>query len=366
MRTTLGAFVLSLTMVAGLHAADAEMYGLKKGTPEIKSAGPLAFAPDGVLLVGDPKSAAVFAIATGEKPGAPEKVKFEIASLREKLAKVLGGSPADLNIADLAVNPETGTVYLSVASGGKPALVKIDADQNITSIALKDVPFAQVELSDAPADELSGEGRRRRNLRNESITDIAYADGQVIVTGLAAGEGASAVRSVPFPFTTGDQLSRIEIFHAAHGRDEDTAVVRTFVPFNIGGEPHVLAGFTCTPLVKFPVKQLQTQEKVKGTTVAELGNRNQPLDMIVYEKDGKTFLLSANSARGVMKISTDDLEREEGLTEPVKGGGTAGQSYETIGDLEGVVQLAKLNDTSAVVVIQGADNGWTLKSVPLP
>ncbi|TWT31739.1 hypothetical protein [Blastopirellula retiformator] len=366
MRTTLGALALSLMIVAGLHAADAEMYGLKKGTPEIKSAGPLAFAPDGVLLVGDPKSAAVFAIATGEKPGAPEKAKFEITSLREKLAKATGGSPADLNIADLAVNPETGTAYLSVAAGGKPTLVKIDADQNITAVALKDVPFAQVELSDAPADELSGEGRRRRNLRNESITDLAYADGQVIVTGLAAGEGASAVRSVPFPFTTGDQLSRIEIFHAAHGRDEDYAAIRTFVPFNIGGEPHVLAGFTCTPLVKFPVKQLQSQEKVKGTTVAELGNRNQPLDMIVYEKDGKTFLLSANSARGVMKISTEDLEREEGLTKPVRGGGTAGQSFETISDWEGVVQLAKLNDAQAVVITQGADDSWTLKSIDLP
>ncbi|EAQ79854.1 hypothetical protein [Blastopirellula marina] len=366
MRKTLGAIVLSLMMVAGLHAADAEMYGLKKGTPEIKSAGPLAFAPDGVLLVGDPKSAAVFAIATGEKPGAPDKAKFEITSLREKLAKAIGGSPANLKITDLTVNPETGVLYLSVTSGDKPALVKIDAEQNITPLKLKDVAFAQVELSDAPADELSGEGRRRRNLRNESITDLAYADGQVIVTGLAAGEGASAVRSVPFPFTTGDQLSRIEIFHAAHGRDEDYAAIRTFVPFNIGGEPHVLAGFTCTPLVKFPVKQLQSQEKVKGTTVAELGNHNQPIDMIVYEKGGKTYLLSANTARGVMKISTEDLEREEGLTEPVKGGGTAGQSFEAIADWEGVVQLAKLNDANAVVVMQDADNGWTLKSIALP
>ncbi|MFI4877005.1 MAG: hypothetical protein ACIALR_16750 [Blastopirellula sp. JB062] len=366
MRTTLGAIALSCLMVTALRAADPEMYGLKKGTPEIKSSGPLAFAPDGVLLVGDPKAAKVLAIATGEKRSTPEKVKFEITSLREKLAKAVGGSPAELKITDLAVNPETGTLYLSVDAGKTPALVKIDASQEIKPLSLKDAAFAQVELSDAPADELSGEGRRRRNLRNESITDLAYADGQVIVTGLAAGEGASAVRSVPFPFTTGDQLSRIEIYHAAHGRDEDYAAVRTFVPFTIGGEPHVLAGFTCTPLVKFPVKQLQTQEKVKGTTVAELGNRNRPIDMIVYEKGGKTYLLSANTARGVMKISTEEIEREEGLTEPVRGGGTAGQSFETVADWEGVVQLAKLNDDNAVVIIQGADNGWTLKSVALP
>ena len=34
--------------------------------PEIKSSGPIAFAPDGVLLVADPQSAAIFAIETGD------------------------------------------------------------------------------------------------------------------------------------------------------------------------------------------------------------------------------------------------------------------------------------------------------------
>ena len=42
-----------------------------------------------------------------------------------------------------------------------------------------------------------------------------------------------------------------------------------------------------------------------GTTIAELGNRNRPLDMIVYKKDGKEFLLMSNNSRGVMKIPTD-------------------------------------------------------------
>ena len=32
---------------------------LKKGTPDLKSAGPLAFGPDGILLVGDTKGAAL-------------------------------------------------------------------------------------------------------------------------------------------------------------------------------------------------------------------------------------------------------------------------------------------------------------------
>ena len=72
--------------------------------------------------------------------------------------------------------------------------------------------------------------------------------------------------------------------------------MRAFVPFVIDGEPHLLAGFQCTPLVKFPLNALNPGKKVTGTTVAELGNRNRPYDMIVYEKDGKDYLLMANTA----------------------------------------------------------------------
>ena len=67
----------------------------------------------------------------------------------------------------------------------------------------------------------------------------------------------------------------------------------------------MLAAYTCTPLVKVPVSELKAGAHVKGTTIAELGNRNQPLDMIMYQKDGKDYLLMSNSSRGVMKIPTE-------------------------------------------------------------
>ena len=58
-------------------------------------------------------------------------------------------------------------------------------------------------------------------------------------------------------------------------------------------------------------------EKVTGETVAELGNRNRPLDMVVYEKDGENYLLMANNARGLMKISLDEISAVEAITERV-------------------------------------------------
>ncbi len=81
--------------------------------------------------------------------------------------------------------------------------------------------------------------------------------------------------------------------------------------FDIGGKPNVLAAYTCTPLVKFPLSDLKPGSKVRGTTVAELGNHNRPLDMIVYSKGGKDYLLMANSRRGVMKVDVANIDKTE-------------------------------------------------------
>ncbi|MBL8850303.1 MAG: hypothetical protein JNG89_11490 [Planctomycetaceae bacterium] len=362
---------LSLSLAAALllgaaTASAADVYGLEKGTPDLKSADVLAFGPGGILFVGDTQSAAVFAIQTGDKSGTPADAKFNIDGLNVKIAEKLGGSSQDLAISDLAVNPATGNVFVAVKNGGNPALVKIDGAGDISQFSLENVPFSVASLPDAPAPGEIEVGGRKRNLRADVITDIAFVDGQLLVTGTSSGESAAAVRSFAFPFSEVEQAAALEIFHAAHGRSENYAVPRTFVPFNIGGEPNLLAGFVCTPLVRFPVADVQPGNEIKGKTVAELGNRNRPLDMIVYEQDGKNYLLLINSARGTMKISTEKIEANAGITEPVGGGGTAGQSYETIDALAGAQQLDKLSDTHAVVLVQTDSGAMDLRTVELP
>ena len=106
--------------------------------------------------------------------------------------------------------------------------------------------------------------------------------------------------------------------------------------------------------------------KIKGTTIAELGNRNNPLDMIVYDKAGKSFLLLANSSRGVMKITTEGLGSAASITERVGGGGTKGQSYDTIKSLKGIQQLDKLDEGHALVLAQTDDGTLNLESIALP
>src|SRR5262245_54878097 len=89
---------------------------MKAGKAALQYAGPLAFAPEGVLLVGDSVAGAVFALDTGDtKPGAAGKLN--IANLSEKVAAMLGATVEEVSIRDMAVNPLSGNVYISVGRG---------------------------------------------------------------------------------------------------------------------------------------------------------------------------------------------------------------------------------------------------------
>ena len=358
--------ILSCLFLVGtcISVSSAAEFGMKQGTVELQSAGPLAFGPDGVLFVGDTKAATVYAIDTQDREGDPADVKLEMQNVDQHAAKLLGADKVTVN--DFAVNPNSGVGYLSVSSGSGHinAICRITADGKFEKVSLKNVDFSKVELPNPPADKVVGQGRRQRNYRNESITDLAFMEGKVLVSGVAGDAGESNVREIVFPFFEADKGVNVEIFHGAHGRFENNATVRTFVPFKINDEPYLLAGFQCTPLVKFPIESLKGDETVRGTTLAELGNRNRPLDMFVYQKDGKDYLLLSNTARGVMKISTDDIEREEGITERIQG--IAGQSYDTISSLKDVVQMDKLNDHHAALLTQAEGGSLDLLTIELP
>ncbi len=355
-------FSLSLCLIVCVQASAADIYGLTAGKPDIKSAGPLAFGPDGVLFIGDPMGAAVFAVQTGDKKGDASKAMHELDALNLAVGEAFGGKAL---IKDIAVNPETGNVFvLAIASGKGTVLAKVSGG-SVEAVSFDNIPFAKKTLINAPDDKVVGQGRRKRNLRSSSITDLAWVDGEVIVSGFRKGKAPSGVTSMVFPFNKADRGASLEIYHGAHGKSENTSAIQTFVPFIINGEPNLLAGFVCTPLVRFPVSAVESSDNIQATTIAELGNRNRPLDMIVYEKGGKKFLLLSNSARGIMKISTEDIEGQEAIIQRVSGGESAGQPYETIKSWEGVVQLDKLNETHAVILVKNGDQ-LDLKTVKLP
>jgi hypothetical protein len=348
--------------------ADQLASSMPEGKPALKSMGPLAFGPEGILFVADTKSAAVFAIATGDTKKSGESKPLKVEGIDKKVAALLGTTTDQMLIDDMAVNPLSGSAYLAVSRGrgpdAVPVLVRVSPDGSLEVVKLDKVKFSKAELPDAPVDGVVGEGRRQSNPRQESITDVAFLEDRVIIAGLSNEEFASTLRAIPFPFKTVAGGTSVEIFHGAHGRFETRAPVRTLVAMNIGNEPNLLAAYTCTPLVQVPIKQLQPGAKVRGKTIAELGNRNRPLDMIVYKKDGKEYVLLANSARGVMKIDADQFAGAESIDTPVKEE-RKGVTYETLKDWTGIQHLDKSGD-QAVVIRGGEGKPVTLESMPLP
>jgi hypothetical protein len=333
--------------------------------PIFKSIGPLTFGPDGLLFAADAQAASIYAldlgaVAQGGAPGAKA-----IAGVDQQIAALLGTDVRDITVTDLAVHPKTRNAYLSVMRGqganASPVLLRIDGAGKIEVVSFTGVKFSKVDLPNAPAANPGD----TRNSRTQSITDMAFVDGRLYVAGLSNEEFSSKLRSVSYPFNTVDGGTSVEIYHGNHGQFETRSPVYTFVPYKVKGETNLIAGYLCTPLVKFPVSGLRPGAKVMGTTIAELGNRNRPLDMIVYKKDGKEFLLMSNNSRGVMKIPTDGFADAASITARVSSE-RGGIGYETITTMKGVEQLDLLDATNTIILARTDAGVLNLDVVALP
>src|SRR5438067_177834 len=149
--------ILFVVCAVAFGAANAS---LKSGKAELKSAGPLAFGPEGILFVGDSAGASIVALDTEDRKPAASGGSFEI-----------------------------------------------------TELALENIKHSSVSLPDAPG--AAAKDGRGQSLRQEAITHIAFVNGNVIVAGLSNEELSSSLRSIPFPFQQADKGASIEIFHGS-------------------------------------------------------------------------------------------------------------------------------------------------------
>src|SRR4026209_859018 len=126
--TPLVSVLVGFSMV---HAANWTA-GMKEGNPVLKSAGPLAFGPEGILFVADTKGAAVVAIATGDTKPASSAKLLKVEGVNQKIAALLGTSADQVLIDDMVVNPISHNAYLAVSRGrgpdAVPVLVRVKAD----------------------------------------------------------------------------------------------------------------------------------------------------------------------------------------------------------------------------------------------
>ncbi len=359
------AFIVPALIFSGAAKfSTSHPYGLKRGMADVRSISAITFGPDGILFLGDSRSAAVFAIDTKDKTVVDKATTIEIKDFDKKIAAALGTESKNIRIQDIAVNPISKKIYVAVQNNdGTPVLLTIEGDK-FQPVNLKDIEYSQVSIANVPGED--AKDRNNRPLRDQSVSDINYADGNVMLSGISNQEFGSTFRRIPFPFTDKQEQASLEIYHVAHGKYETQAPIKTFTTAEINGKKYLVASYTCTPLVLFPMDELKAGTHVKGRTIGEFGAGNSPIDMITMKKDGNAFLFMANSNRPVMRVNYKNIASYEGtLTEPIKESyGTAGVSFINLPTVN-VLQMDKLDETQ-VLVLQRKANGdmdlWTAKA----
>ncbi len=359
---------LALILAAWSFSKPAAHSSLTYGSPNIQSLGALAFGANNLLFAGDSQGATVFALDVNDQARPAENSRIDVQQIDKKIAALLGTTADAIRINDMAVHPVSQQVYLSVSRGqeaGQSVLLRVTSAGELEEVPLQGIHFSQASISNAPAEDATD--RRGRSLRTNTITDIAFTNGHVYVAGLSNEEFASNFRQLAFPFEKDMKASSLEIFHVAHGQYETHAPVRTFMPYEVEGKPQILAAYTCTPLVAFPVEALKDGSHVKGKTVAELGFGNTPLDIVSFEKEGRRFILIANTNRTMMMIDANDLDGARGLTDPLQDGAiTDGVEYLALPRI-GVLQLDMLNaDNYVILQRQVEDGSLHLRSYAVP
>ena len=175
-----------------------------------------------------------------------------------------------------------------------------------------------------------------------------------------------------------------ETYHTGHKAIETKAPILCLMPYEDGKKTEIVGSFTCTPLVKYPLDDAQPDVKVKGTTVVELGQGNQPLSMFPYEKDGKKYILVnvfrkfnknpvGPSPNWVAKVDFELLKETTNVNEKAlwrvdpKGKASVSVTDRAVvaKDYFGVQHMDKL-DASRAVVIRDADKKLSLNVLPLP
>jgi len=367
MRTTVKVAAVLTFVTLAAYAPTGAPTGVSAAGAQLQSIGPLGFGPNGVMYAADSVAGKIYALDLGAQANGGAPGTANIDNFNQKVAAMLGTDAAQVAITDLAVDARTRNSFVSVMRGqgpaAKPALLRVDGAGAITPVNLEALQFTSVDLPNLPAPNATG-----RNQRAQAITQVRFANGRVWASGLSNEEFASKMWSIAYPFTKADAGKSVEIYHGNHQQLETRAPMYAFVPYTLNNEPYILGGYLCTPLVKFPVSALldgaPAAKPYRGTTIGEFGAGSRPIDMILYKKNGKDFLLMSNTNRGVMKIPTDGFATAKPITTPVQTE-TGGVPFEKVTAMTEVQQLDLLDATHSVV-LTGTNSALNLRAVELP
>jgi hypothetical protein len=342
MRLSAIAIACMLGLSANVSAAD------------VKSISRLAAGPADILFVADWKAAEVHAIKLAPASRQPTGGVFNVLDLEKLLSDQVGG--ARVAVEDMVARPGTGEVYVAVSYGADktPALFVVTSDKKARRVDLKAAQGTSVALRDAPT--TNEKFWKEMPERSFTVTDMKWHDGELFVAGLSNQDFASTLRRIRYPFDAKQSITSVEIFHGGHNLIETRAPIRAMSFAKLGGQPYLVAAYTCTPLVIIPLDELKDGAHIRGKTVGELGYGNTPADMVSYSQteQGKTrdflMLVNYNRVSNIIPVSELDAARAgPGIDKQVPFGQIAGLNVAQA-PLAGVMRLDNLDDKSFIVV----------------
>ena len=351
----------SSTSFADLPDKSTAASAMHMGAVALKSAGVMSFSQDGTLFLADPAGAAIYAIDVADKLRDDSKTGVKIDNVDVKIAAALGTTRDQIHIVDMVAHPVSQTLYFSLTrgkgNGAVPLLVSVTkVDEKVTLLPLENIRHARGEIPNLPtAEQKTSWGDLRRSF---AVTDIALVDNELYVAGLGNEEFASTLRRMPYPFSGKGASTTVEMYHTSHNRYETAAPIETFLPITLAGQPSLVAGYGCSPIVTVPRSELGDHKHVRGKTVAELGGGNRPFDMVRYTNSkGKEYILIANSNRTLTRMDPEAIASAKGMTTSVEQAfEPAGVSYLPVA-IVGVLQLDNYNSNNLVMLKRDIETG---------
>jgi hypothetical protein len=294
--------------------------------PLFKSMSALEFSPDGILFIGDSIQGSVYALNFKETQVPQSTMPPEILDIESMIAGLVGATASDILIHDMAVNPVSKAVYLSVSRGrsnwnsrwhmpndleNPSMLVKVNNDSRIELVDFSKIEYTHASLPN-PIDEKKyfSDGGHRKNTskRINTITQLAYSNGKIYVAGLSNEDFASSLWTFNYPFNEEPTATTLEIFHGAHGRYETHSPIRALLPYEIDNKPQLLAAYLCTPIVVIDLASLKDKAHVKGKTIGEIGDANIPIDMVAFKDNGEEKIVMSNTQMPLMTFKKSEIE----------------------------------------------------------
>ncbi|WP_254504040.1 hypothetical protein [Duganella vulcania] len=352
--------LLSLLFAAGaVHAA-----------PPIQSAGKLSFGDARTLFVADWKGARIFALQV-PAPTAPAGKPFNLRDVQAPIAKALGVAPAALRFEDLAVQPDSELAYVALtvrgARGqGKPAIVSIDAAGKV-----KRLDLAKASDSAAIIDAPTADVAFWRDLPQQTltVTDMRYHQNKLYVAGLSNRSFASTLRVYDYPFSGKASATTVEMYHPVHNQIETRAPIRSMTVMTLGGEPTLVAAYTCTPLVTIPLRDLKDGAHIAARTVGELGWGSAPNGLVSFKVGDAEYALLVNSSRSADLLSAADLAgaaAAPGLNTPIEWPAKPYLGVKaTMAPLSAVMRIDNLNP-QLLLALRRSEAGGEMQLVSIP